>query len=540
MRFLAGLLAISLLSFAVLMAPEYLLITGHEGDLIHTMDLVYRMAAGDRQHIETMTPLGVLTIWPIAVFVEAGFPPGRAVRLAAVAMCTAFLPMIWWVSVSRLEGVLRFAFAGGLVLLCTALVFGGDVPSISLSMYYNRWAWVLASLIVVVLFLPSRVEGGWGALLDGVVLGVCGAALVLIKATYVLALAPFVLVALAHDRRGKVLLMAGLAGLVCLALASIVLGGFAYWKGYLGDLLLTATSALRPQPGETFASLLAKPAFLPGTALLLLTIVYWRKTRLAREGLFLLILGPGLIYITYQNWGNDPKWLALLAVLLLARPNPEGAQAFLRVPARAFGQVLAVAALVMIAPSLINLASSPYRHLAMSSEGFAPLFTDLSRDDIRVRISTHRAPRTRGVLEGIVFGESYEAETTGEEADQTPKHMLNGERLPDCNAQTGLVGWQHQVAAQLGAVEEAVGQTVMTADLLDALWLFGPFERAAGGAPWYYGGEAGFSAADYILVPLCPLSTAARQARLDWMAEAGWALEEVLRTDLFILVKPAR
>lgn len=534
MQFLAIILAAFLGISALLFAQNGLLITGHEGDLLHTLDLAFRMAAGQRQHIDTMTPLGHLAIWPIAALLEAGLPPGRALRLAEVGVAACLLPMVWWVSWSRLDGVLRYAFGLGVVLLPLALVFGGDEPSLSFSMYYNRWAWALAALVVAVLFLPAR-RGSVVA--DALVLGLCVAALLLIKATYVLALAPFGLAALAHDRQGRLFFAALLVLIAVLVAATIWLGGLEFWRAYLKDLLVTAASPLRPQPGETFANLLAKPAFLPGTLLALLAIVYWRKTGLAREGLLLLIAAPGWIYITYQNWGNDPKWLALLAVLLFARANPPGARPFWGVPARAFGQVLGAVAVVLILPSLFNIYTSPMRHALTSTKGFAPIFTDLRHDDILVKIATHRAPRTQSVLPGILFAEGAEAPEA--EPKPTPGRDLIPADLEECNTLTGLVGWQTQVAAEMGAVESAVGRQVLVADLLDALWLFGPFEPAPKGAPWYYGGDAGFEGAEFVLVPLCPLSTRARDAKLDWIAEAGWQLEEEIRTGLFILMRRA-
>ncbi|QHQ37223.1 hypothetical protein [Algicella marina] len=527
-----------LLAAAILLAPATLKITGHEGDLIHTLDLVFRMATGDAPHRDVMSPLGVLTIWPIALFVEAGFGPGRAIRLAEAMVALVMLPMIWWAAWSRLSGALAYVLGIGLILLVTALVFGGTVPSSSVSMYYNRWAWALAALMIVVLVVPERVARSAAA--DGLLLGAVVAALVLIKVTYVIALAPCGLVALLHDRRGRVFLWALLSLCVCLALATLAFGGVEFWRGYLLDLLITAQSPLRPQPGETLGNLLGKPAFFPGTILCLLTIIFWRKTGREREGLLLLLLAPGFVYITYQNWGNDPKWLAVLAILLIALPNPEGAKAFWRVPARSFGLGLSVAALAMIAPSLINIGSSSIRHALIEDERFAPVFGDLSRADILVRIDVHRAPRTRSTMTGILFAEDRSAED-GEGEDDGPKvTMLNGEVLPDCAVETGLVGVHRQMALQLGAVEEAVGKVVLDADLLDSLWLFGPFERMAGGAPWYYGGTPGFDGADYVLVPLCPLSESGRRVKLEEISELGWELEEVLRTDLFILTRRVR
>ncbi|MEO1550066.1 MAG: hypothetical protein AAFR93_06495 [Pseudomonadota bacterium] len=51
-----------------------------------------------------------------------------------------------------------------------SLVHGGDEPSVSVSMYYNRWAWTLAFSLWILLFLPAR-PGYRAPLVDGLVLG---------------------------------------------------------------------------------------------------------------------------------------------------------------------------------------------------------------------------------------------------------------------------------------------------------------------------------------------------------------------------------
>ena len=387
-------------------------------------------------------------------------------------------------------------------------------------------------MIVLILFLPAR-DGWRNEVLDGVFAGLCVAALVLIKLTFVVALVPFGLVVVLHDRRGRFFLTALVSVAAVLGLVTLFLGGGAFWLAYLRDLLLVAGSDLRAYPGEDFGSLIGKPAFMPGTVALLTAIVFWRKTKRMREGLLLLILAPGWIYITYQNWGNDPKWLFLLAILLLAIPAPDDAKPFWSVPAARFGQALALVCLSLFAPSMVNLATSAPRHLLLDEKEFAPIFNDLARSDLRVMIATHRLPNTQGKMQGISFG-PVEEDDAGE---ATEPLRLNGEELAYCQTVTGLVGWMRVAAEQLGAVEEAVGRTVMAADLLDVLWLFGPFERTPDIGPWYYGSDRGFEAVDYVMVPLCPMSIRARERKLNLMEEKGWTLEEVIRTDLFILLR---
>ena len=37
----------------------------HEGDTLHLLQIVFRMAEGEWPHLDFMTPIGVLAFWPI-------------------------------------------------------------------------------------------------------------------------------------------------------------------------------------------------------------------------------------------------------------------------------------------------------------------------------------------------------------------------------------------------------------------------------------------------------------------------------------------
>ncbi len=530
LKFVAGLVVFAAATVALSLLAGSLRITGHEGDILQALDAAGRLNAGQLQHIDFMTPLGVLATAPIAWAQALGFGPGMSVLVAQALVCVAVLPLVLMTVQGRLNGRLRIGFAIAAVLMVTALAYGGSNPSTSLAMYYNRWAWVLAAMAVIVLMVPSQVPN---AARDGIILGVCAAALTLLKVTYLIGLLPFALVAILTWRAWKTFAVALIvAGLLLLA-ATLAFGGLAFWKAYLGDLLATAASPMRSRPGEEFGSLLGKPAYLPASLAALTAVVFWRKTRRQREGLLMLLLFPGLVFITYQNWGNDPVWLVILAIVLLAIPAPENARQFWGVEAQAFGKVLALVCLVFISPSLINLAGSVPRHFGQGSSEFAPMFAEPYRADILVRRDTHNAPSAGITIPGISFAEPSKDKLEPELV------LLNGEELPQCDMSSGLVGWLRQLTADIEATGQANGKQVMLADLLDPLWLFGDFQKVEHGAPWYYGGLAGWETADYLAVPLCPLSTKARSERLKSIQATGDRLIEVARTDLVILLEKA-
>lgn len=529
-RFAIYLISAWLLVSGVVLYPGVFRITGHEVDLVQALDIAYRIREGDLPHRDFMTPLGLLAFLPITAFLNVGFGPGMSFLLAQVTVTAVLLPAIWWVGVSRLHGGVRLLWGLGMVALGLAMIFGSGTPAISASMYYNRWAWIPAGMIVLLLMLPPR-PGRNSALADGVVLGLAGAALVLIKVTYVMALAPFALLVLLGWRQwGRLLVALAVFG-GALAVVTLLVGGFDYWTAYIRDLLAVALDSRRQYPGVAFSDLLSNPQYLPMTILLLVSIVFWRSMGLKAEGLALLVLAPGLIYITYQNWGNDPKWLFLLAILLLAVPVRD--RAFWGVSGPDFARLLAFAALLLFAPSMLNIVTSPLRHAGMTGASHTPMFTDLARADIEVNAARNFAPTMQMPMTGIAMPEGHEPDE-----DSGPLRV-NGEELPACSMPTGVVGWTRKAVAQLGAIEEAVAQPVLVADVYDHLWLFGPFERVPGMAPWYYGTKEGFEGARYLLVPLCPISAGAARGKLEVVEDLGWTLEEVVRTDLFILFRRA-
>ncbi|MEM7614930.1 MAG: hypothetical protein AAF245_07775, partial [Pseudomonadota bacterium] len=288
-------LAIAFLVFSLLtLWPGVFRVTGHEVDLIQALDIAYRMGDGLVPHVDFLTPLGVLAFLPVQVFLDAGLPPGRSFLLAQILVTTVMLPAVWWVGMSRLEGGVRVLFGLGMVVLGLAMIFGGGNPAITASMYYNRWAWIPASFIVLLLLLPAR--GGWRSdPVDGVILGLAGGALILTKVTFVIALAPFALLVILTERRWWMFGAALITLLLPLVWATVTFGGLGFWQAYIGDLLTVALESRRTNPGSELSDLVASPATLTMTALLLITIVFWRRCRMRGPGLAMLLLAPGFV-----------------------------------------------------------------------------------------------------------------------------------------------------------------------------------------------------------------------------------------------------
>jgi hypothetical protein len=533
---LAGLFAALIVGLGGLMlAKGGLYLAKHEGDTLHLADMVLRMAeAGQWPHLDFMTPIGVLAIAPIAAFVWLGSGLGHAVIWAQVLVALVLLLPLVRAMASRFDGVVAAALGSYVVVLCLALVHGEAQPAVSLSMHYNRWAWAIVYVVVPLAVLADR--GRRHPWLDGALIGLGMAALALIKVTYFAAFAPAVLMVLVLRGQGRMLLAGLLAGLVVVA-GLTALAGPAFWQAYLGDLLAVSRSEIRAQPGLSLASVIAAPAYFGGSLAALATVVFLRQSGRTSEGLALLLLLPGFFYVTWQNYGNDPQWLVLLAAVALSLRPDAYARNVLGWPMRSALTLLGVVALAFATPSLINLALSPLRQVFASTEGMVPLLPGRpAHADVLVQQARLYGARASVTLDAP--GAPYAAYR--DRAGELPEPaVLNGETLAECELLGGYNTWFEATAADLAAAG-LNGRSIFIADLFSTLWLYGDFPPLQGGAPWLYGGTPGIAAADYVLVPLCPTNVASRSAALKGLVEAGPALTEVQRNARFILLRPVR
>lgn len=503
----------------------------HEGDTLHLAELVLRTAAGQWPHVDFMTPIGVLAIAPIAAFVKAGAGIGHAIFYAQILVAAVLLPAVLRVATSRLAGVWPWAYGGFVMLLCLALVHGEAESSVSISMHYNRWAWAASYVAIPLAVLaPLGRPRPW---LDGALVGLALAALVLTKVTYFVAFAPGIAVALIARREGTMIIAAAIAGLAAAALTT-VLAGPAFWAAYVQDLLTVATGETRAAPGEGFIDVIVAPLYMGASIALVAAVIFLRQAGRAVEGLALLVLMPGFFYVAYQNFGNDPQWLYLVALLaFVLRPAPGMANG-MGWDLRAALTFTGTAALCFGAPSAINLAFSPWRHLAAKTEETVPLLP---------RLAVHADLRTPGGrLYTANLKQPYDRpgdpfESYRDFADREEAPVLNGEMLPECQIEGGISAWFELVDDDLTQAGYA-GSAILGTDLYSAYWMFGDFRPVEGAAPWYYGGLSGAENADYIVVPLCPMAFQLRSEMLKAFEEGGWTLREVRRTALYILVEP--
>lgn len=504
----------------------------HEGDTLHLMQIVFRMADGQLPHLDFMTPIGALAFWPIARLVEAGLGMGMAILWSQVIMATLFVPITVWVASSRLGPNVALLFGAFVMVLLLALVHGEAQRSVSISMHYNRLAWAAAFVVILAAIVPP-VHPRSG-LVDGIIIGLMMVIMVMIKVTYFAAFALPVVVALFLSEQRRALAWALLTGAAA-ALAITAFVGVEYWLAYLGDLATVAGSEIRAAPGEPLGAILGAPAYIGGSLVAVAGVILLRQARVETGGLVLLLLLPGFFYVTFQNFGNDPQWLMLVAVLLLAmRP---GSDKVLRNgfgwPLREALGVTAAMALALSAPSFFNLAYSPLRHLKLDTAEYTPL---LPRGGVHADLQSTKLRVDRVYARVALDGPDSMLASFGAPGVDSDPASFRGETFEQCSVELGLPTVMDTIVRDLEKAGLAEGKSLFAADIFSSHWLFGELEPLQGGAPWYYGGLPGWDDADYLLIPLCPVVPDVRARILTVIEEQGAeGLVEIRRTPLYVL-----
>lgn len=522
--------AVAALLGGLSVAKGGLYITMHEVDTVHLVDAVMRMADGQVPHLDFMMPIGILAFVPILVPLGMGADLGHAMLISQGLVAAVLLPAIWWTAVSRFPGAVGYVFGAIVLVFVFALVFGTASAALSFSLHYNRWCWAIAFIVVALASVAPG--GGRSSVLDGILLGLLMATLALMKVTYFAALALPVAVALVQRRDMTALAIGAVSGLL-VAVAVTVVFGLDYWMAYLGDLLAVANSEVRP--GHiALTDLLSSPEHLGASLTALAAIVLLRQAGARQEGLILLLLLPAFIYVTYQNYGNYPLWLALLGLLILRWSPPAGAVNGIGWDLRAATHLTAAVALALIAPLLFNMVHSPIRNFNTEETKFVPLIPGGAPHE-SLQIAAVRAAdvTASGPLAGSETGRGGVIERDG---GQEAKTALLGEVWPDCSVEVGHVVWFEQIATEVARAVPS-SAAVLTADVVSSYWLFADLDALNGAAPWFYGGTPGFESADHLVVPLCPIDDTSRRQIIDAVIGLGAELVELERTDLFILFR---
>ncbi len=491
-----------------------LFIAKHEGDTLHLLDIVLRMAHGQTPHIEFSTPIGAWAFAPIAGLMKTGLSFGPAFIWAQVIVAAVLAIPTGWAAATRLSPGLAIAFCVLIMATVLALVDGGATTSNTVSMHYNRWAWAVAFVAVLIAYLPPMHLRS--PAVDGVLVGVLMASLAMIKVTYFVAFAGPVFAGLVLNRQARALPFAlGSGALVALVVTAS--HGMTYWLSYLSDLQAVANSENRAAPGMPLRSILAAPSFGLASILTLMSVILLRQGRTGQAGILILILFPAGIYVTFQNFGNDPQWWPLLVILLLAMRPDGSVRNGMGWDIRGALGVCAAMILAMASPSAFNMLYSPFRHFNKAAAAYTPVVPD-NAELANIGGVSERLVQTKLMYLGDDPGQPFAA--LYEVSEHPDEASFAGRKLPACLLDQGLPAYMVTLARDLTAAGYGQARIYM-ADLLNPLWLYGDFEPLTGVSPWYYGGLPGLVNADFVLVADCAISETARRQVLTAMIEAG-------------------
>lgn len=527
--FLIGLIAV--LGGSVL-AKGGLYVDLYEGDVFHLIDIILRINAGQIPHIDFSTPLGIAAFYPIFVFTKLGLGIGMAFAIGQILVAALLFPVVMRIGISRLGGLSAWLFGLVVMSMVLALVHGEDQMAQSVSMYYNRWAWALAFSAIFLAAIPAH-EGQDRPWFDGALIGLMLAVLALLKLTFFISFALPVCIALMLRGGGRTLLVALFSGIIVAAAVFAVFGVDLYW-GYMRDLLSVAQSPTRAAPGVDLTEVLNGPRFLIATLTLVLSIIVLRQGGQGRAGLVLLLLAPGFMYVTYQNFGNDPKWLLFLCIYLMAHRPARGTRVIFNADARNATGALALVCFCLIAPSFQNMATSPLRHFAEDETGYQLQLdnTALTRD---IWVYSDRV----AVLQERTYVVDRLPAVANYGLPVTDPVMFLGESLPRCQMHAGDSMMHAYMADRLKEAPFGFGSDAQffVTDLSTVIWMEGGFAPLKGGAPWYYSGAPGIENADAIVIPLCPIDTRAQANALDVLEKANLVLEPVIRDEVMWVYK---
>ena len=512
---------------ALSLSKGALLISAHEGDAYHLLDILFRMEMGLRPHRDFVTPLGLLSLWPILIFLKAGYGVGAAILWSQVLVAAAMILPVWYVSWSRLSRRTAYAFAAFSMVLIQAITYGGTEPGLSISMHYNRWAWVVVWVIVVIALTPPR--GKQWPIADGLIYGLGFSALVFLKATFFVALFPGIALMLILRRELAAIGVAIVSGAAVVVLVTILFG-FDFWLGYIGDLLNVSRSEVRPYPGIAFFDMITRnlAAILIG----FLSYLFVGRSGHREAALGLVLLVSGFFFITYQNFGNDPKWLVPIAAVMMALRPEVGVRTMNGLDMRTALTVTSLAAVMVFSTSAFTLTMSPLRHVAQQIERYDPMLPALPRhQDIFVR-----KDRAYSLTAEIYLDQPTSVWSKYRTlADRPDPPSLGGVTFPHCTILAGTSAWFEEISTDLVSADIPAGSQLFTTDILTAFWLFEDFEPLQSGAPWYYGNLSGIDNADYVLVPKCSFVKRVYGIMLAELSAADLPLTLVRDNELYAL-----
>ncbi|HEX8532568.1 MAG TPA: hypothetical protein VF662_00205 [Allosphingosinicella sp.] len=159
------------------------MVFGH--DVMVLLDGAWKLKWGITPHSDFYSPFGVLTFLVIAVGIDLTGSLVHAIPAATCIVALFALPLALYASFSRLHPLI--ALAATIVLIATAVAphelrFGSDVWSYAA--IYNRWAYPLFGIAMLIMAVRPSEPAGWKDWADGLIVGSCTLLLIFLKISY--------------------------------------------------------------------------------------------------------------------------------------------------------------------------------------------------------------------------------------------------------------------------------------------------------------------------------------------------------------------
>lgn len=537
LRTLLWLWALALGLGAVAILPGHVFTAEMEHDVLHLIDGARRIALGQVPHLDFSTPLGALSLAPIA-WAQAAAGSGWAMALLWTDMGVALLiaPLLAWGAATRLGARPAIWLGVYAVFLAQAQTWRVNEEGLSLAMSYNRWAWALLLALAPLLIAPMarRADGttrGGRAVdaVDAAVIGLGGAALFWMKITFAGGLfLPWAAWALLGGRRRAAMGSALVGAAAVLAGGMIVAGGpvagISLLGAYFSDLAAVAGSTIRPAPGASPVHVLSAPNHAPLTLGAILAALLLLKAGERAAGVAICAALAGTTLIAWQNFANDQLgFFAIAAVVAAAIPRIAAAAPELKAagaPAPLLLRIFVIAAFFAGMQQVLYLNRSISAGWRVTEAQADAPYAAAGAPEMLI------PAETKGVSGRVALAPRRSSEALAAAAASGPRRAqiaslmgpreLMGRSFPDCSLLSGDSLMLGKLQAAFAARPDLQGRTVLMADVVNSAWMLLGAPPQRGVQIWHYQPHAGeIAAADLLIVPNCPISTLSRNMILD-------------------------
>ena len=461
-------------------------------DTLFVLDILSRVSAGETPHLDFVTPIGAL---PFLAVGRGGGPLPHDFIVMQAAYTAGVMALGTWLSLSRLGTLGTAVLLGAVAVLGSSLTSSAD-PGVTMALYYNRWAWIVALVLVVAVAVPPirRVY----PVTDGICVALLGLALLLTKITFFVAAGPLALLFLAARGAWRMLLTALIAFLLGIALIAALLGP-SFWWAYLGDLVWVATNPIRLTPGVSPGAVLLTAEALALAVFALLVL----RFRGIGTALAVCATGAAALFVQLQNFGAAPLWTIGVAAVALAWRERATADRAETLAWSGSAAVFAILSVLQLSPMVLGTL----RNLDTSrSAAVVPMLPEVAWfDGLRVP-GFHISPIVRS------------PRSDGQPVPLQPE---------SCLVTDGYVGHLREVAETLAHVPGPV----FVVDAQSPYWMVNGQPPLPGAAPWNYASLKGLQNATHIAVPTCAYKPSYQRALLRLLAEENLSLVPVHATE---------